>query len=176
MQLSIPFANLALYLLNTFFPSGVAQYRHARPLSDSMLNFQLRHMHATTSSAHVYFSDVPPELLSVHGLASSPEVPIVTSPVLTSRPPSLHEFTAARHMSKRGQRPMLDWEVDEVLGPDVTRRETLLLLAKMTSNTYFSPEHSDWYDLGDEWDVVRSLLIFFLSLFGMRTLLFMLRG
>jgi len=61
-------------------------------------------------------------------------------------------------MSKRGQSTMLDWEEDEVPGPDVTRRETLLLLAKMTSNTYFKPGTNGWYNLTDEWNVVRPVV------------------
>ena len=60
-------------------------------------------------------------------------------------------------MSMRGQSAMLGWEADEVLGPDVTRRETLLLLAKMTSNSYFVPNANGWYNLTDEWGVVRKL-------------------
>jgi len=58
-------------------------------------------------------------------------------------------------MSQRGQSAILDWEEDEVTGPDVTRRETLLLLAKMTSNSYFVPGNREWYNLTDEWNVVR---------------------
>jgi putative lipase involved disintegration of autophagic bodies len=60
-------------------------------------------------------------------------------------------------MSKRGQSALLDWQEDEVSGPDVTRRETLLLLAKMTSNTYFEPYKRGWYNLTDDWNVVRPL-------------------
>ena len=55
----------------------------------------------------------------------------------------------------RGQSAALDWEEDDVLGPDVTQRETLLLLAKMTSDAYFVPGASGWYNLTDEWNVVR---------------------
>jgi lipase ATG15 len=164
MLLSTPFANLALYFLNKFFPTDVSQHPHARPLLDNALSFHLRHTHVATSSAQVYFKDVPPELLSVNGLESVPPVSIVTSPVRTTRPPSLHEFTAARHLSKRGRTALLDWKEDEVPGPDVTRRETLLLLAKMTSNTYFVPGNNEWYNLTDEWNVVRYLFYTVLSL------------
>jgi len=58
-------------------------------------------------------------------------------------------------MSKRGQSALLNWQEDEVPGPDVMRRETLLLLAKMTSNTYFEPHRREWYNLTDDWNVVR---------------------
>jgi putative lipase involved disintegration of autophagic bodies len=83
---------------------------------------------------------------------------IVTSPLRTTRPSSRDHFQAARRLSKRGQSAALYWEEDEVPGPDVTRRETLLLLAKMTSNTYFEPGGRGWYNLTDEWNVVRQLL------------------
>jgi putative lipase involved disintegration of autophagic bodies len=125
-----------------------------------MLTFHLRHVHAATSSAHVYLSDVSHDLSSASGsdfgFLSAP-LSISTSPVRTTRPSSPDEFTAARHMSMRGQSAMLGWEADEVAGPDVTRRETLLLLAKMTSNSYFAPGTNGWYNLTDEWDVVRCL-------------------
>ena len=58
-------------------------------------------------------------------------------------------------MSMRGQSALLNWQEDEVFGPDVMRRETLLLLAKMTSNTYYEPYKRGWYNLTDDWDVVR---------------------
>ncbi|KAI0255146.1 alpha/beta-hydrolase [Lactifluus subvellereus] len=153
MLFPLPLTNLALYILNRFFPADVAEHPYPRPPSNNVLNFHLRHMHAATSSAQVYFRDVPPELPSANGLAPLPAVSILTSPVRTTRPPSLHEFTAARHISRRGQSAILDWEEAEVPGPDVTRRETLLLLAKMTSNTYFVPGTSGWYNLTDEWNV-----------------------
>lgn len=58
-------------------------------------------------------------------------------------------------MSKRGQSALFNWQEDEVSGPDVMRRENLLLLAKMTSNTYFEPHERGWYNLTDDWNMVR---------------------
>lgn len=52
----------------------------------------------------------------------------------------------------------VDWNEDEIEGPDVTDNETLLLLAKMTSDAYLSPGDADWYDLGEKWNVVRRML------------------
>jgi hypothetical protein len=160
MLLPIPLANIALSFLNRFFLHDMSQHPHARPPPNDVLTFHLRHVHAATSSAHVYLSDVPHDLSLASGgdfdFLSTP-LSISTSPVRTTRPSSLDEFTVARHMSMRGQSGMLGWEVDEVSGPDVTRRETLLLLAKMTSNSYFTPGTNGWYDLTDDWDVVRRL-------------------
>ena len=157
MLLPIPLANIALSFLSTLFPEHVDQHPHIRPgppSPNSVLNFHLRHFHVATSSAHVYFADAPHDLSRARGLASVP-LSIATSPLRTTRPSSLHQFQAARHMSMRGQSALLDWQEDEVPGPDVMRRETLLLLAKMTSNTYFEPHNRGWYNLTDEWNVVR---------------------
>lgn len=85
---------------------------------------------------------------------------IRTSRVRTARPPSFAEVTRARQMSMRGQSAALDWEEEDVLGPDVTLRETLLLLAKMTSDSYFVPGDKGWYNLTEEWNVVRTFFVF----------------
>jgi hypothetical protein len=157
MLLPIPLANLALSFLSSIFPEHVDQHPRVRPglpSPNNVLNFHLRHFHVATSSAHVYFADAPHDLSRSRSLASVP-FSIVTSPLRTTRPSSLHRFQAARHMSKRGQSALLDWQEDEVSGPDVMRRETLLLLAKMTSNTYFQPYKRGWYNLTDDWNVVR---------------------
>ncbi|KAI0303568.1 alpha/beta-hydrolase [Multifurca ochricompacta] len=155
MLYPIPLLNLALSFLNIFLPSSdVAQHPHAKPTTNNTLNFRLRHMHAATSSAHIYFADVLPEASSLaNELTLIPSVSIGTSLVRTTRPPSQEAFTTARHMSKHGQNAWLDWEESEVLGPDVTRRETLLLLAKMTGNTYVTPGSNGWYNLTDKWNV-----------------------
>ena len=159
MLLPIPLANLALSFLSSLFLKHVDQHPHVRPgppSPDNVLNFHLRHFHVATSSAHVYFTDAHQDLSQARSLASVP-LSIATSPMRTTRPSSFHHFQAARHMSKHGQSPLLDWQEDEVSGPDVMRRETLLLLAKMTSNTYFEPQKRGWYNLTDEWNVVRHL-------------------
>jgi lipase ATG15 len=168
MQLPTSLVNLALSILSTFLPSEVSQHHpHARPPSNNnALSFHLRHMHAATSSARIYFADVPPSGPSAASPASdltSPPMSIRTSRMRTARPPSFAEVTRARHMSMRGQSAALDWEEDEVLGPDVTLRETLLLLAKMTSDAYFVPGTGGWYNLTEEWDVVRLAFFWFVK-------------
>jgi hypothetical protein len=140
----------------TFFnilPPDVSQ-RSIFPLHNT-LNFRLRHFHAVTPSAHVYFADLP-QHSSLHADSRPLSIPI--APVLTARPPSAVAFAEARALSMRGQGTMLDWEEDQIPGPDVSKRETLLLLAKMTSNAYIEPDMDGWYNLTDEWGVVRFLL------------------
>ncbi|EKM58524.1 uncharacterized protein PHACADRAFT_53577, partial [Phanerochaete carnosa HHB-10118-sp] len=46
-----------------------------------------------------------------------------------------------------------DWDEDEIEGPDVESRKTLLNLAKMTNNAYLEPGEAEWYDLGGDWNV-----------------------
>ena len=158
MLLPIPLANTVLSFLSNLFPEHVDQHLHIRPVPPSpnnVLNFHLRHFHVATSSAQLYFADAPHDDLSSANSLSLGPLSIITSPLRTTRPSSHDHFQAARHLSMRGQSALIDWQEDEVPGPDVTRRETLLLLAKMTSNTYFEPHTRGWYNLTDEWNVVR---------------------
>jgi putative lipase involved disintegration of autophagic bodies len=46
------------------------------------------------------------------------------------------------------------WQESDILGPNVTERETLLTLAKMTNNAYNKPTDEEWYDLGSDWNSV----------------------
>lgn len=142
----LSFANLILPLFNILFPPNVPQ--------PQTLTFRLRHFHAVTPSAHVYFADAPS--LSTLNADTQP-LSIYTAPVRTARPISAAAFSEARARSMHAQSATLDWEDHEIPGPDVSKRETLLLLAKMTSNAYVEPDTDAWYNLTDEWGIVRSL-------------------
>ncbi|KAI0255131.1 alpha beta-hydrolase [Lactifluus subvellereus] len=140
--------NFISALFSIFLPPDAHKYLVTRPYNT--LDFRLRHFHAVTPSAHVYFADVPlHSSLRTHTQPLS--IPI--SPVRTARPSSAAAFVEARTLSMRGQSASLDWKVDEISGPDVSKRETLLLLAKMTSNAYIEPNTDGWYNLTDEWDI-----------------------
>jgi len=146
--------NFIFALYSLFFPPDVSQ-RPSFPLLNT-LNFRLRHFHAVTPSAHVYFADVPLHS-SLHHDSQPLSIPI--APVRTARLPSAAAFSEARALSMRGQSTTLGWEEDEITGPDVSKRKTLLLLAKMTSNAYIGPDTDGWYNLTDEWGVVRSFFV-----------------
>lgn len=143
--------NFISTLLSIFLPTDAFKHLVTRP--HDTLDFRLRHFHAVTPSAHVYFADVPLHS-SLHTVTQPLSIPI--SPVRTARPPSAAAFAEARALSMRGRGVSLDWRVDEIPGPDVSKRETLLLLAKMTSNAYIEPNTDGWYNLTDEWDIVRA--------------------
>lgn len=121
------------------------------------LSFQLRHEHAITNDSRVIFSNVAPSFAADSYVMS-------TSNIQTHRPQSAKAFHSARLRSIRyDQSEQVIWDTTNVLGPNVEERETLLTLAKMTSNAYTSPTASDWYTQ-DGWNNVRpSTLIHFTS-------------
>jgi lipase ATG15 len=145
-----PLTNLISLFFGFFLPPDVSRRFISHPYNT--LDFRLRHFHAVTPSAHVYFADVPFHS-SLHTDVQPLSIP--TSPVRTARPQSAAAFAEARSLSIRGQSAVLDWEVEDIQGPDISKRETLLLLAKMTSNSYVEPDTDGWYNLTNDWDVVR---------------------
>jgi len=50
------------------------------------------------------------------------------------------------------QSESIEWVKKEVLAPDVTDRETLREMAKMTGNAYALPGHSNWYNMSMRWN------------------------
>ncbi|TFY64357.1 hypothetical protein EVJ58_g2688 [Rhodofomes roseus] len=107
--------------------------RHTGPKT---LSFQLRHYHANLEAD------------------PSTDYSLRSRAVKTHRPVSLSALAEARTRSIRfAQSALLDWDEDEVLGPDVESRETLLELAKMTNNAYLEPGEAGWYELGGDWNV-----------------------
>lgn len=165
--------NLLIVLLSTATSTDAVEpqipFRDtgARPV----LSFEPRHMHAVSSSGHVVFADLP-SIRAGHmpsDLLSDPALGLAytidTRRTRTHRPPSSAAVSQARARRRRPPNPLAAqsfpddfvgwWEEDEVLGPDIERRETLLLLAKMANNAYLNPNDTLWYDLGDGWNAVR---------------------
>jgi hypothetical protein len=113
----------------------------------SPLSFHLRHQHAITNDSRVIFSDMAPSFA-----ADSYDVNALN--IQTHRPQSATAFHSARLRSIRyDQSERVLWNPTDVLGPNVEDRETLLTLAKMTSNAYTTPSLADWYVL-DGWNRV----------------------
>ncbi|XP_006459987.1 hypothetical protein AGABI2DRAFT_67491 [Agaricus bisporus var. bisporus H97] len=66
---------------------------------------------------------------------------------------SASSFQSARRRSRLyGESAALTWSEDEVEGPDVSNKEMLITLAKMTANAYVEAKDSEWYDLKDRWN------------------------
>jgi hypothetical protein len=139
-----------LYTANAWLASTVPK----RPQSE-LLRFELRHYHAVSNSSRIIFADAPPSLVNI-GLDS---YEMRARELISYRPSSHVAFAQARTRSLRnGQNEHLSWDEVNVLGPDVESRDVLLHLAKMTNNAYLLPDEDGWYDLGDKWSPVRSLL------------------
>ncbi|THH15566.1 hypothetical protein EW146_g4941 [Bondarzewia mesenterica] len=154
-MLPLSLANFIIPLLSFFVPRdpAVSQIPLSQPRPPT-LQFELRQQHAVTPSAHVYFSDVPALRATANGVAHRPSYSLNTRPIKTHKPQSAEAFTSARVRSmRRGESEALRWDEDEVPGPDTEKRETLLMLAKMTSNAYMEPGDNGWYDLEGNWTV-----------------------
>ncbi|KAG6900704.1 hypothetical protein C0993_005016 [Termitomyces sp. T159_Od127] len=117
------------------------------------LQFQLRHIHAISRFAHVAFSDIQPRAVDIHPNEShSGSYTIQPRRITSFRPRSFQEFHEARTRSLYlGQSQPSRWDEEEIIGPNVESRETLLELARMSNNAYVSPNDPEWYDLGKGW-------------------------
>lgn len=112
---------------------------HSSPAATHSIKFQLRHEHAISDTGRNIFSNVPSSFApTVHMLSASPQ--------MVHKPST---FAAHSHARWNSYSPL--WHEDEILAPNVTDRNTLLTLAKMTSNDYTTPDQKDWYHL-DGWN------------------------
>lgn len=142
-------AYLTQWLTLVSFPTDNKPHDDRQP--NNQLTFELRHLHSH-SGARVLFSDVPNSIRS----SSSAPLKLRTSRMITHKPRSRDSFVQARWRSMRDSQSMqFPWDEDEVDGPNVEDRETLLLLAEMTYNAYVEPADPDWYDHEDDWPDVR---------------------
>lgn len=67
-----------------------------------------------------------------------------------------NDIQRIRERSLRAQQSeSIEWVKKQVLAPDVTDRETLREMAKMTGNAYALPGHSNWYNMSSRWNTVR---------------------
>ena len=124
---------------------------HSLKSEPTRLQFELRHQHAVSPDAHIVFADVPPTSALTEGNKTTHT--ITTRRLSSFRPPSFHAHEDARIRSIRhAQSTDLAWHEDEIVGPDVEHRETLLELAKMTNNAYVSEDDAEWYKLKDQWN------------------------
>ncbi|KAJ7500533.1 Alpha/Beta hydrolase protein, partial [Mycena galericulata] len=108
----------------------------------SPLRFQLRHEYAVANrdESKSVFSDVSTSFIGEYYEVS-------TKTVETHRPPSALTYEASLVSLRHAQSP-LTWDSARVLGPNFSKRDNLLQLAKMTSNSYYGePGHKSWYAL-----------------------------
>ncbi|EJU04303.1 alpha/beta-hydrolase [Dacryopinax primogenitus] len=143
-------SSLISYLLPASTSSQIPLSSHQEP---TYITFAASHEHAlsflpNSSTPITLFRNASNSLLD--GLLS---LRLRSVPTRVYRPRSQQVFHEGRRNGRMsGQLLDVPWDEDVVPGPDVSDRETVLLLAKMTSNAYTSPENSDWYPLGDRWN------------------------
>ena len=148
---------LRLFLASLLFPSDTSQ---------NTLQFHLRHEHAVSATNHIVFADVPGN----SPLLAAVPTPFVvnTAPIRTHRPSSLSAHSKAVDRSRQhAQSSLLDWWGEEVQGPDVESRESLLTLAKMTFDAYLEPSDKEWYEPDPQWNKVSPFLSYELRVVNM---------
>ncbi|PIL35451.1 hypothetical protein GSI_02178 [Ganoderma sinense ZZ0214-1] len=153
--------------ITSFLAASSSLWNHARPpklnaqpraavptATAAALQFELRHLHATSADGRVLLHDVQEAGISALALGGEPTTyPLRTQRVTTHRPASMDAFHNARVRSMRfRENAVVDWDKIEVDGPDVNDRETLLVLAKMANNAYLLPDEQGWYPLGKYWN------------------------
>ncbi|QRV90522.1 Lipase [Ceratobasidium sp. AG-Ba] len=126
--------------------------------------FTLRHVHAAHSeSGRIRWADAP-QLATASGKYYGPSSSYVihAERIKLHKPFSQAAFHAVRENSRQQRSQSifgsghnhgqsLGWQEDDVRGPAIDKRETLLTLAKMTNNAYFHKNERGWYDLGGNW-------------------------
>lgn len=118
----------------------------------SAITFHLRHEHAVINDTRIIFSDIP-QVASYTGDETEFNIPIHTTRI--PRPKSFAAFNAARRDRHQGLTPVVDWDHWEVASPDISKRNTLHQLAKMSANSYVQDNTtSDWYEVADGWDSI----------------------
>jgi lipase ATG15 len=143
----------ALTILTTSLPFVLPK------AATSPLHFELRHLHAVSSSAQVIFFDVSPAQIHSNQLIET-SYTVNTRSASTYRPPAFHLYSRARRRSlTHSQTEDLLGEEIKIPVPDVEARESLLHLAKMSNNAYVLPDDDAWYDLGDDWDPVSRYVV-----------------
>ena len=122
------------------------------PTPSNELTLELRHLHYVSSTGHVSFASPRSADVRAAGLQS-----VNTRNVRVPKPSVETKNALGRGAREWSRLSGGGWEEDDVPGPDTSSRETLLTLAKMTSNAYYKNETDDgWWDLSGNWTSVRS--------------------
>ena len=129
------------------------------PSSGGSVTLTLRHLHGSSNRTLLLHDVLPDQSISLSPAALE-SYTLKTRLITTHKPSSYAAYTEARRRSIRHEVATKEddslWGEYDVPGPDVTDRDTLQLLAKMTNNAYLNPEEPEWYPLGDDWNPARS--------------------
>lgn len=81
-------------------------------------------------------------------------------PTTVYKPRSLDAFHRARWRSLNlEESERVEWDPQEVLGPDIEDLHTLAQLARMSGNAYAVPGKKNWYEIDSVWNTVRSTIM-----------------
>ena len=142
MLISLPATLIALISSLLWTSSSTLQN------SSPAITFQLRHRHAVTNTSRIIFSDVVQDFSSIGDDVA--QYSIKTRVNRIPRPESFDAFNKARRY-RRGLTSTFDWYDWDVASPDISKRTTLLQLAKMSYDAYEADNTTDWYDPSDSW-------------------------
>ena len=132
-------------LISTFLWASSPPAQNVSPA----ITFQLRHRHAVTNTSRIVFSDIPWEFSSF-----GDDIPQFSIQTKFNRIPRPESFAAYNNARRNPQRDMIDWRDWDVASPDISKRSTLLQLAKMSFDAYEADNKTQWYDLSDSWNSV----------------------
>jgi len=143
MFLKLPNALQLLLAPALFFFSPEGNNRPS--ITTSRLKFELRHAHAITNESRIVFADMSSSFQATEHIVG-------TRSIMTHRPQSFAAFSKARTRMRDLMESDADlWQSSETIAPDIDDRGTILELAKMTSNAYFSKDHKSWRPPGPFW-------------------------
>ncbi|KAJ6525609.1 Alpha/Beta hydrolase protein [Mycena capillaripes] len=86
--------------------------------------------------------------------AATPSLGLLKArPTTVYRPRSLDAFHRARWRSLNlAESERVEWDPQEILGPDVEDLHTLAQLARMSGNAYAAPGKKNWYEIDSVWN------------------------
>jgi len=121
------------------------------------LTFNLQHVYMSTPSNGILFANIrnPKHVQALGYHSFKLEIPSTRRLAIPRASPGLVQ-KARQHSRVYGESTVLDWLEDQVDGPDVSSRDVLETLAKMTANAYIQVADKDWYDLSHQWNSTHS--------------------
>ncbi|CAE6474751.1 unnamed protein product [Rhizoctonia solani] len=115
----------------------------------TFLSTVFSYTHAASIPTHLSFSPAESDSQTV---LSKPHV-LRTRVQTFHQPLSIDDVYRVRERSLRLQQSEpIEWVKKNVLAPDVTDRETLRELAKMTANAYAKRGKPNWWEMSERWN------------------------
>jgi lipase ATG15 len=118
----------------------------------TLLSTVFYYNYAASIPTHISFTPIPDS--DTQTVLSKPHV-LRTRTQTVHQPRSIDDIYRVRERSLRLQESEpIEWVTKKVLAPDVTDRETLQELAKMTANAYAKRGKPNWWEMSERWNTV----------------------